>query len=143
MRRCSHRRCRPPLQRQILPRCDALHPVRRRSGVPLSLGRRFPSAADVRIHRDAFIPLAGVARFHLSVEKGRAGLEPLGFRRPRMTAAELAQMPDAAALLALDAAAVLDGKFDRGEWTLIIAPSRIRWAAEILKVRRGYRFLSD
>jgi NADH-quinone oxidoreductase subunit C len=60
-----------------------------------------------------------------------------------MTAADLTQMPDAAALLALDAAAVLDGRFDRGEWTLLIAPSRIRWAAEILKVRRGYQFLSD
>ena len=60
-----------------------------------------------------------------------------------MTPADLAQMPDAAQLLALDSAAVLEGKFDRGEWTLSISPPRIRWAAEVLKTRRGYRFLSD
>ena len=60
-----------------------------------------------------------------------------------MTAAELAQQPDAAALWALDPQAVLDGKLDRDEWTLILAPARIRWACEVLKVRRGYRFLSD
>ena len=57
--------------------------------------------------------------------------------------AELAQMPDAAALLALDPAAVIEGKFDRGEWTLVIAPSRIRWVCEILKIHRAYPFLSD
>jgi NADH-quinone oxidoreductase subunit C len=56
---------------------------------------------------------------------------------------ELAQMPDAAALLALDPGAVLDGKFDRDEWTLLIVPSRIRWVANILKVHRDYLFLSD
>ena len=60
-----------------------------------------------------------------------------------MTAAELAQMPDAAALLELDAEAVLDGKFERDEWTLMIAPARIHWVAETLKARRGYLFLSD
>ena len=56
---------------------------------------------------------------------------------------ELAQLPDAASLLELDPAVVVDSKFDRGEWTLFIAPARIRWACEILKSRRGYSFLSD
>ncbi|MBI3933052.1 MAG: NADH-quinone oxidoreductase subunit C [Acidobacteria bacterium] len=60
-----------------------------------------------------------------------------------MNAAELAQNPDAAALIELDPRAVMDAKFDRDEWTLIIAPDRIRWACEILKARRGYLFLSD
>lgn len=60
-----------------------------------------------------------------------------------MNAAELAQMPDAAALMELDPQVVLDGKFERDEWTLFIAPARIRWSAEILKARRGYLFLSD
>ncbi|MBI2820419.1 MAG: NADH-quinone oxidoreductase subunit C [Acidobacteria bacterium] len=60
-----------------------------------------------------------------------------------MNAAELAQMPDAAALLALDPGTVLDGKFDREEWTLMIAPAHIRGVANTLKVHRGYQFLCD
>ena len=56
---------------------------------------------------------------------------------------EAAQMPDVAALLEFDPAAVADGKFDRGELTLVIRPDRIRSTCELLKVRRGYRFLSD
>jgi len=60
-----------------------------------------------------------------------------------MSSDELAPCPDAAALLSLDASAVLDGRFDRGEWTLIIPATRIRWAAQILKHHRGYLFLSD
>ena len=56
---------------------------------------------------------------------------------------EVAQMPDAAALLEFDPAAVEDGKFDRGEVTLVIRPDRIRGVCEFWKVRRGYRFLSD
>jgi NADH-quinone oxidoreductase subunit C len=60
-----------------------------------------------------------------------------------MNAAELTQMPDAAALAELDPGTVLEAKFDRGEWTLTIAPSRVRWVAEILKLHRGYQFLSD
>ena len=60
-----------------------------------------------------------------------------------MTAAELAQMPDAAALLELEPGAVVDAKFEREEWTLLLPPERIRWASETLKVRRGYQFLSD
>ena len=56
---------------------------------------------------------------------------------------EVAQMPDAAALLAFDPAAMEDGKFDRGELTLVIRPDRIRPVCEFLKARRGFRFLSD
>ena len=60
-----------------------------------------------------------------------------------MTLEELAQQPDAAALLALESGSVLDGKLEHGEWTLLIPPTRIRWAAQILKQHRGYLFLSD
>ena len=60
-----------------------------------------------------------------------------------MTTAELAQHSDAATLIELDPQAVIDGKCDREEWTLLIDPSRIRWACEILKIRRDYLFLSD
>jgi NADH-quinone oxidoreductase subunit C len=60
-----------------------------------------------------------------------------------MNADELASMPDAAALRSLDPGILLDAKLDRGEWTLIIAPARIRWAAQILKHHRGFLFLSD
>ena len=56
---------------------------------------------------------------------------------------EVAQLPDAAALLAWDPQQVVDGKLDRGETTLIIAPQRIQPVCEFLKLRRGYRFLSD
>lgn len=56
---------------------------------------------------------------------------------------EVARMPDAAALLAFDPEAVLDGKYDHGELTLVIHPKRIRETCEFLKVRQGYRFLSD
>ena len=56
---------------------------------------------------------------------------------------EVAQMPDAAAVAEFDPAALVDGKFDRGELTLVIHPDLIRGVCELLKVRRGYRFLSD
>lgn len=60
-----------------------------------------------------------------------------------MNAEELARMPDAAALLDLDPAAVADIRHDRGEWTLVIPAEKIRWACEVLKARRSYVFLSD
>ena len=56
---------------------------------------------------------------------------------------EVTQMPDAAALLAFDPAAMEDGKLDRGELTLVIRPDGIRPVCEFLKAHRGYRFLSD
>ena len=56
---------------------------------------------------------------------------------------EVSQMPDAAAVAEFDSAALVDGKFDRGELTLVIHPNLLRGVCEFLKVRRGYRFLSD
>ncbi|HWP85005.1 MAG TPA: NADH-quinone oxidoreductase subunit C [Terriglobia bacterium] len=60
-----------------------------------------------------------------------------------MNSAEAAQIPDAAALSEYDPAIVLEASRDRGEVTLVIAPAHIRHAAELLKARRGYLFLSD
>ena len=56
---------------------------------------------------------------------------------------EVAQKPDAAAVIEFDTAALVDGKLDRGELTLVIHPELIRGVCELLKVHRGYRFLSD
>ncbi|MBI4459455.1 MAG: NADH-quinone oxidoreductase subunit C [Acidobacteria bacterium] len=52
-------------------------------------------------------------------------------------------MPEAAALLEFHSGAVADGKFDRGELTLIIHPERLLAVCEFLKAKRGYRYLSD
>ena len=56
---------------------------------------------------------------------------------------DVAEMPDASALIAFDAEAVTGGKFDRGEYTLYISPERIAPACDFLKISRGYRLLSD
>jgi hypothetical protein len=56
---------------------------------------------------------------------------------------ELAQKPDAAALLEWDPRAVVDGKYERGELTLIIAAERIQPVCEFLKAHRDYCFLCD
>jgi len=60
-----------------------------------------------------------------------------------MIAAEVSQRPDAALVAEFDPAALEGGKFDRGELTLVIRPERITAVCEFLKVKRGYRFLSD
>ena len=56
---------------------------------------------------------------------------------------DVALMPEAAALIEFSAEAVIDAKFDREELSLAIQPGRILEVAEFLKVRRGYRYLSD
>lgn len=56
---------------------------------------------------------------------------------------EVAQAPDAAAVMEFDAAALEDGKLDRGELTLVVGVERIGEVCEFLKAKRGYRFLSD
>lgn len=56
---------------------------------------------------------------------------------------EVSQTPDASAVAEFDPAALEDGKLDRGELTLVIRPDRIERVCDFLKVKRGYRFLSD
>ncbi len=56
---------------------------------------------------------------------------------------EVAEMPDAAALSEFDPEAVIDGKYDRGELTLVVRADRIQRVCEFLKAQRGYRYLSD
>ena len=56
---------------------------------------------------------------------------------------EVAQMPDAAALAEFAPEALLEGKYDRGELTLLIQRERILPVCEFLKTHRGYRYLSD
>ncbi len=60
-----------------------------------------------------------------------------------MASPEVAGMPDTAALSEFDPEAVIDGKYDRGELTLVIRPDRIQRVCEFLKGQRGYRYLSD
>ena len=60
-----------------------------------------------------------------------------------MASPEVAGMPDTAALSEFDPEAVIDGKHDRGELTLVIRPDRIQRVCEFLKGKRGYRYLSD
>ncbi len=60
-----------------------------------------------------------------------------------MIAPQLASFPEVAALLDWDAEAVLDGKVDRDQLTLVIDPQRLERLCEFLKARRGYDFLSD
>lgn len=56
---------------------------------------------------------------------------------------EAARMPDAAALVAFDPNVLVDGKYDRGELTLVVPPERIQPVCELLKVHRSYHYLSD
>src|SRR3990172_3432847 len=60
-----------------------------------------------------------------------------------MISPEAVQMPDAAALIDFDPESVVDGKYDRGEYTLVIQPQRIVPVCEFLKIARQYRYLSD
>jgi len=60
-----------------------------------------------------------------------------------MIAPELAEMPEVAPLIEYDGEAVLDARFDHEDLSLSVQPSRILSVAEFLKVRRGYRYLSD
>jgi NADH-quinone oxidoreductase subunit C len=54
----------------------------------------------------------------------------------------LAEHPALKALLAWNAEALLDAKFDRGELTLTVAPTEIRPAAQALQAA-GYNFFED
>ncbi|MBI4461029.1 MAG: NADH-quinone oxidoreductase subunit C [Acidobacteria bacterium] len=56
---------------------------------------------------------------------------------------EVTRIPDTAALLEFDPGAITEGKYDRGELTLMIPPERILPVCEFLKTKRGYRYLSD
>jgi NADH-quinone oxidoreductase subunit C len=56
---------------------------------------------------------------------------------------EVAQRPDAAAVIEFDPQAVAEAKYDREELSLVVPPHKILAVSEFLKVRRGYRFLSD
>jgi NADH-quinone oxidoreductase subunit C len=56
---------------------------------------------------------------------------------------EVAQMPDASALIGFDPEAVVDGKYDRNELTLWIHPQRIVQACEFLKAAQQYLYLED
>ena len=60
-----------------------------------------------------------------------------------MIPSEVMQAPDAVAVSEFDRTAIEDGKFDRGELTLVIRVQRISEVCEYLKAKRGYRFLSD
>lgn len=54
----------------------------------------------------------------------------------------LANYPAAAALEAWDSSAILDGKYDRNELTLVIAPERIVDVCRFLKKERQYNRLA-
>jgi NADH-quinone oxidoreductase subunit C len=52
-------------------------------------------------------------------------------------------MPDPTAIIQFDPGAITDAKYDHGELTLFIQPSRIVTVCDFLKTDRGYRYLSD
>ena len=56
---------------------------------------------------------------------------------------EVAQMPDPSALAEFDPEALVGGKFDRGELTLLIRPERIVPVCEFFKITRQYLYLAD
>ena len=60
-----------------------------------------------------------------------------------MIAPQLAESPEVAAILEWDADAVVDGKLDRDQLKLVVAPRRLEALCAFLKARRGYDFLSD
>ncbi len=62
---------------------------------------------------------------------------------PPELAPEVTQMPDTSALIEFDPEAIVGGKYDRGELTLLIDPNRIVPVCEFLKISRQYRYLSD
>jgi NADH-quinone oxidoreductase subunit C len=55
----------------------------------------------------------------------------------------LQTFPDVTALSGFDAEAILNGKFDREELTLDVAPARIVAVCEFLRDKCGYDFLAD
>src|SRR3989449_6108458 len=60
---------------QVLPDRDPLHPLRRRGGLPLSLGGDLPEARHVRLRRDGDLRARAGARLRLRVAQGRARVE--------------------------------------------------------------------
>src|SRR5207245_146408 len=57
---------------QVLPDRDPLHRLRRRGGLPLSLGGDLPAARDVRLRRDGDLRARAGARLRLRLAPGRA-----------------------------------------------------------------------
>src|SRR5580658_6660632 len=55
----------------------------------------------------------------------------------------LQTFPDVTALSGFDPEAILNGKFDRNELTLDIAPARIVAVCQFLRDKCGYDFLAD
>src|SRR3954447_7296588 len=75
MRAALRRPARFPLRDQLLPRCDAVHPVRRRGDLPLS-GRRAPEGRrHVRPDRDAGLRRAAGRGVRLRVAQRSARVE--------------------------------------------------------------------
>src|SRR5262245_15398191 len=142
MRYPAHRGCSIPLQRQVLHGGHAVHPVRCRSCLSVSLGGDCPRSEDVRLLGDADLHRAGAGGLLLHLEKGRAGLEQAGEERGLMpvTAAvtdleQLKDRPVVAGLLAWNANAVKGAKFDREELSVYIARESIREACAQLKAQ--------
>src|SRR5713226_7612520 len=127
---------------QVLSGGDAVYPVRRGSGLPLSLGDYSAATEDVRVLGDAGVYRHRPGRLLVHLEKRRSGL---GNRRvgqesalmelaPAVTDLEqLKGHPAIARLLAWNPQAVEGVKFDRDEMTIYVERSAIREACALLR----------
>src|SRR4051794_28100850 len=127
---------------QVLPGGDAVHIVRRRSGLSLSLGYYPARFEDVRILGNVGVCGYRTGRTVLCLEKRCAGLgrdrrhsrSRLMALTPAITDLEqLKSHPAVARLVAWNPASVTEVRFDREELTIWIDKSLIRDACAILR----------
>src|SRR5713101_4086737 len=153
---------------QVLPGGDAVYPVRRGSGLPLSLGDYSAATEDVRILGDAGVHRDRAGRVLVHLEKRRAGLgnwrhltpareirARRGPRREESTLMELAPAvtdleqlkghPAIARLISWNPKAVEGVKFDRDEMTIYVERSAIREACALLRdgTNCPFNYLAD
>src|SRR5271165_1965578 len=142
MRSAARWRCPGALFGQVLPSRHALHSVRRRGRIPVSVGGHPARPEDVRLLGDAGVHPDCAGRALLCVEEGRTGLgiDRRSAGESRMTLAppitdieQLKAHPAVARLLGWNTAAVQAVKFDRDELTIWVEKSFVRDACAILR----------
>src|SRR6266849_171741 len=139
---------------QVLPGGDAVYPVRRGSGIPLSLGDYPAATEDVRVLVDAGVHRDRPGRLLVHLEKRRAGLGNWRFGQesalmelvPAVTDLEqLKGHPAISRLVSWNPLAVEGVKFDRDEMTIYVERSAIREACALLRddTNCPFNYLSD
>src|SRR5215471_2456397 len=139
---------------EVLHGRHAVHPVRRGSGLPLSLGGDSPATEDVRVLGDAGVRghRAGGFLLHLEKRRARLGQRAAGTGRrlmpPAAPVTDLEQLKQYAAVNCLTSwnpAAITAAKLDRGELSLTVDRSALREACALLRDDASCKFnyLSD